>query len=108
LNFDPTALGNLRIRLSESLTGAALQINANQAARGRLGIALALPPGQTLPPGRRQLAIVTFTPLEPGGAGASAIEFGDLPLRREAADQYAGILPAARLRLAPAMAELKR
>ncbi|GEM_PF-2203328 len=103
LNFNPAALGNPRIRLSEGLTGASLQINANQAARGRLGIALALPPGQTLPPGRRQLAIVTFTSLEPGGANVSAIEFGDLPLRREAADQYAGILPAARLSLAQAI-----
>ncbi|MDX2033175.1 MAG: S8 family serine peptidase [Blastocatellia bacterium] len=103
LNFDPAALGNPRIRLSEAPSDAALQINANQTAQGRLGIVLALPPGQTLPLGRRQLAIVTFTSHEPGGANASAIEFGDLPLRREAADQYAGILPAVRLRLAPAI-----
>jgi hypothetical protein len=100
LNFDPAALTHPRIRLSEALSGAALQLNASQAARGRLGIALALPPGQTLPPGRRQLVIVTFASLEPNGADVSAIEFGDLPVRREAADAYAGILPAARLRLA--------
>jgi subtilisin family serine protease len=103
LSFDPAALSNPRIRLSESLSGAALQLNASQAARGRLGIALALLPGQTLPPGRRQLAVVTFTSLEPGGADASAIEYSDLPLRREAADQYAGLLPASRLSLAQAI-----
>jgi hypothetical protein len=103
LSFDPAALTHPRIRLSDGLASAALQLNAKEAARGRLGIALALPPGQTLPPGRRQLAIVTFTSLEPNGADVLAIEFGDLPLRREAADQYAGILSAARLRLAPAI-----
>jgi hypothetical protein len=99
LSFDPAALTQPRIRLSEGLTGAALQFNANQASRGRLGIALALPPRQTLPPGRRQLAIVTFTPLEPGSATAPTIEFGDQPAPREVADSEANALPATALRL---------
>ncbi len=100
LNFDPALLANPRVAPGSDAQQAILYQNATQAARGRFGVALILPPGQALPAGKRQLAIVTFTLVEPGDATAPTIEFGDFPAAREVADSEANSLPVAALRLA--------
>ena len=99
LNFDPALLANPRVAPGGDAQQAMLYQNATQAARGRLGLALILSPGQALSAGRRQLAIVTFTLVEPNGATAPTIEFGDFPAAREVADSKATSLPATALRL---------
>jgi hypothetical protein len=99
LNFDPALLANPRVAPGNDAQQAMLYQNATQAARGRLGLALILSPGQALSAGRRQLAIVTFTLVEPNGATAPTIEFGDFPAAREVADAEANSLPVAALRL---------
>lgn len=96
LSFDPSALRDPQIRLSRNLAGAAIQVNDRYAAQGRFGVVLILPPGHTLPPGNRQLAIVTFTQTK---TAASPIEFGDYPVPREAANAEAEALPVSALRL---------
>ncbi|MGH9854281.1 MAG: hypothetical protein ACREBD_30930, partial [Blastocatellia bacterium] len=100
LNFDPALLANPRAAPGGDAQQAILYQNATQAARGRFGGALILPPGQRLPAGKRQVAIVTFTLVEPGGETAPTIEFGDFPAAREVADAEANSLPVAALRLA--------
>ena len=99
LSFDPSALRDPRIRLIGNPAGAAIQVNDRYAAQGRLGVALILPPGQMLPAGNRQLAIVTFAPVEAAKASAIRIEFGDYPVPREAANAEADALPVKGLRL---------
>ncbi len=93
LNFNPAILGNPRAALGGGATGATLNANANQAAQGRFGLALALPSGQTFAAGARQLVVVTFAVASGAAAGATPLAFGDQPVAREVAAANATILP---------------
>jgi uncharacterized protein (TIGR03437 family) len=73
-------------------SGAALNINASQSERGRVGIALALPAGQRLAAGRRQIVVITFAEVSQGGTNSLAIRFGDHPIAREMVDASANAL----------------
>jgi len=94
LNFNPAILGNPRAALGGGATGATLNANINQAAQGRVGVAVALPSGQVFAAGARRLAVVTFTVASATAAGATPIAFGDQPVAREVASATASILPA--------------
>ncbi len=96
LNFDPAQWRFVSAEIGRDAAGAALYVNSSQAGRGRIGFALALPAGASLPVGARQIVIARFQSLS--GGGASTIEFGDLPVRREAVDARANSLPATFMR----------
>ena len=94
LVFDPTRFRFVSARAGDGARGASLNVNDRQAARGRLGFALALPAGQTLAAGPQQVVVVTLAPLSGGGAVA-AVGFGDLPIAREVVDAEARVLTSA-------------
>src|SRR5262249_55824660 len=51
VNFDPAQLRFVSAVAGKDASGATLNVNSSQAANGRLGLALALPAGQTIQPG---------------------------------------------------------
>jgi hypothetical protein len=75
--------------------GAALNLNLNGAASGRVGVALALPPGQTLGAGRRQVVALRFAAVSGRIGKPGPISFTDQPVARELLDVEANPLPAA-------------
>jgi uncharacterized protein (TIGR03437 family) len=85
LNFDPGALTFDSASVGYGADGALLNVNADQTADGRLGIALALPAGQTLRAGKQTIVTLRFNALSGDGA-ATTISFGDAPIRRQLAD----------------------
>jgi N-acetylneuraminic acid mutarotase len=94
LSFDPA-----RWRVSAAVAGhdlksARLLLNTMGANGGRVGVALALPPGESLSAGGRQLATITFVSLSPSGAEFDPAGFSDEPVAREVADGEANLLPA--------------
>jgi hypothetical protein len=92
LDFDPAQLQFVPAALGEGAVGATLNVNASQASRGRLGLALAMPTGQTIAAGQRRIAVLTFA-AAPGVSATTAISFGDLPVAREVSDVNARSLP---------------
>jgi len=95
LNFDPAVLSDPVVVLGSGAAGATLGFNAGQAASGNLGIAIALPSGQTFAVGQQQIATVIFTVASSAPAGPSQIAFGDSPVARAVFDASAVSLTAA-------------
>jgi hypothetical protein len=91
LDFDPAKAAFIAAAPGSHAVGAALNVNATQAATGKLGIALALATGQSLSPGTNHLLTVTFKPL-PGVVGAFQPAFGDVPVPRQTSDAAAAEL----------------
>ncbi len=94
LNFDPAQLQFVSAAAGRGVTGALFNVNSSQAAGGRVGLVLALPAGQAIAAGSRQIAVVTFDAPSSGNAASTRISFGDQPLRREISDARANLLPA--------------
>ncbi len=92
LNFNQVVFSNPVVTLGSGVAGAILNVNTNQAADGRVGIALALPPSQSLSAGVRLLVTITFNILPNAPAGISALNFSDLPIAREVVDTNANTL----------------
>ena len=86
LRFDSTLLGNPQVTFGSDAATAALNVNASQAAQGRLGVRVNLPQGQKFNAGARQIAKVTFAIKQTSGAGTSVIEFSDEPVVRGLTD----------------------
>ncbi len=93
LNFDPARLQFVTAAVGSGASGAALNINTNQAATGRLGLAIALPAGQTFAAGTRQLLVVTLAAAA-NAAGTTAVALGNQPVSREVVDAAAHGLTA--------------
>jgi len=93
LDFNPAQLQFVSAALLRGASGATLNVNTGEAARGRLGVALALPAGQTIVAGQRRIVVLTFT-AAPGVSATTPIGFGDLPVMREVSDVDARALPA--------------
>jgi hypothetical protein len=91
LLFDPEALTYTGASLGSSAGGATLNVNAREAAGGRLGVVLALPVGSRFAAGSKELLQVSFRPAE---AGNYNVTVGDLPVPREVSDETAIELPA--------------
>ncbi len=88
LSFDPAQLGFGGVLPGEDTAGAYLAVNTNQAAAGRIGVVLALPPGTTLAPGTREVANVIWTAR--GAAPATAtVAFSNQPVPHETSDVLA-------------------
>jgi hypothetical protein len=93
LAFDPAKLAFTGAVLAGSVNGATLNVNPNKIAQGQLGIALALPPGQTFAVGAEQLINVSFRSVTPA-SGTAGISFSDQPVVRGVADSNASVLTA--------------
>jgi hypothetical protein len=75
-------------------SGAALNVNTNQVDAGRVGLALALPPGSTLSTGAQEVVALSFMSLG-SASGSTTVSFSDQPLLRETADALANSLDTA-------------
>ncbi|HEY8562947.1 MAG TPA: CARDB domain-containing protein [Pyrinomonadaceae bacterium] len=92
LNFDPSVLSNpANVALGNGAGGAALTVNNNQAAAGRLGIIVDRAPTDPFAAGVRQLVTVTFDVVQTNAATAN-FSFGNSPVFREVADGAANPL----------------
>ncbi len=89
LNFDPKLLSFLDAKVGDGANGASLQINSTQAARGQLGLALILSPGQRLVAGNRVLLTLRFIPNGGDSDIVTNISFSDQLLAREIVDVFA-------------------
>jgi hypothetical protein len=91
LQFDPSQWSFVSAATGRDAQGATLHVNATQAARGRIGVVLALPAGQRLQAGARQIVILRLA----ARGGRGAIEFSDYPVKREVVDAEANVTPSA-------------
>ena len=90
--FDPARLTFQQALLGDDAAGAALQVNTTQAAAGRVGFAVALPPDTAFAPGGHALLHLRFTA---HGSGATPLTFSDSPVAREVVDvNGAGLAPS--------------
>ncbi|MDQ3009873.1 MAG: hypothetical protein M3X11_04125, partial [Acidobacteriota bacterium] len=94
LSFDPAQLSFVSAVAGSGATGSSLNVNTNQAANGRVGIALAMPANQTLAAGTKQLLVVTFAALTGGSGATTTVAIGDQPVGREIVDAAANSLNA--------------
>ena len=86
LEFDPAILGTPQAQLGADASNAQLLINDIVVATGRLGLAIALPAGQTFATGDREIVVVSFAVDSNTSADSTRIEFGDQPVAREVVD----------------------
>jgi hypothetical protein len=94
LNFDPTQLRFVSAAVGNEASGAMLNVNTSRLSHGQLGLALALPAGQHIATGLRQIVVLTFAAAPNSNGAMAAIGFGDRPVRREVSDVNARALPA--------------
>ncbi|MBS1807004.1 MAG: hypothetical protein JST84_02300 [Acidobacteria bacterium] len=95
LNYDARLLRFLDATAGEGAGGANISINRTELATGRVGLALAMPVGQSIVAGTRTVLNVRFMPLAGDGETTTQISFGDSLVPRELANAYAQGLPAA-------------
>ncbi len=93
LKFDPAVLSlPANISLGANAAGATVTVNDTQAAAGRLGIIIDLPPTATFAAGDIELLKVDFTVA--AGATSTTVEFENGPVVNEVADALADTLSA--------------
>jgi len=92
LSFDPARLTYAGASLGGAANGAILNINSNQLASGKLGMALALSAGTAFAAGSDELVKVTFR--ASSVAGNWPVAFIDQPIHREVSDVAAVTLVA--------------
>ena len=93
LDFDPARLAYQSASLADGVTGVTLQINAQEAGQGRLGVLLGQSAGQTFAAGSRSLVQVRLVALGTPAA-ETPLAFGDLPVFREVVNATADPLAA--------------
>jgi RHS repeat-associated protein len=89
LTFDPARWQFERVELTGASEGAELLVNASGMGQGRVGVALALPPGSAWPTGMNTVATLHFL-----GQGSVALSWADRPIARELIDTEARSLEA--------------
>jgi hypothetical protein len=94
LNFDPTQMTFVSAALANPAAGTVLNVNDQQAAAGKLGIAVALPAGNNFAAGAQQIVALNFAVATTAGNRAN-LTFGDAPVRREISDSTANVVEAA-------------
>ena len=94
LNFDPTKLTYVSTALGSGASGSTLLTNAAQAASGKLGVILALPPNQTFAAGTQEMVEVTFMTAVRTNDVSTTVSFGDIPIVRELSDASGNVLAA--------------
>jgi hypothetical protein len=90
LNFDQTKLSNPIVAKGADTQTATLIPNTTQA--GRAGVVLAMPFGQSIAAGTRQIVTITFNVAPNASGGLTPLTFGDTPTFREVSDVNAGVL----------------
>jgi hypothetical protein len=93
LAFDSARLQFLGAARAAAMSNAVLNLNTNQAAAGKLGVALALPAGASLGAGTMEAVLLTFGAAS-NASGMAPISFSDQPIHREVSDALANTLPA--------------
>jgi len=92
VTFDPAKLTFIAPAiLGSDAAGVVLNVNANQLASGRLGIAMAQPAGSAFAAGTRHLVTLNFN-VAVNASGSTTIGFGDQPIPREISDPDVNIL----------------
>lgn len=93
LVFDPSVVSFSGVTTVNGATDAALDVNANDAANGRVGFALALSAGKSFSAGNYNILKIQFQALPVSAASTTFVGFGDGPVVREAADVNAVVVP---------------
>jgi hypothetical protein len=89
LNFETNLLTFVSASLGRGASNALLNLNRNDLSRGRVGLALALPTGQTLAAGQQLIAEVCFRAAESAESVSTSVTIVDLPIGREVVDAFA-------------------
>ena len=92
VGFDPAILTFKNATLGRDASGATLIPNGRDSTNGRVGLALALPAGQSFAAGVRQLVLVNFSINPNTSATSTPIEFKDQPIAREVVDVNGNVL----------------
>jgi len=92
LNYDAAKLSNPIVAKGADTQSATLITNTGTA--GKIGIVLAMPAGQIVPAGARQLVTLQFTVAVNAPGGLVPLTFGDTPVLREVSDTNANVLQA--------------
>jgi subtilisin-like proprotein convertase family protein len=87
LSFNPQEWRFIAARAGSGAGQATVLVNSSEAAQGRIGVALALPSGQTFRAGNNEAMILQFAPL--GRALPLNVQFSDLPIITTAVDSNA-------------------
>ncbi|MBL8205911.1 MAG: hypothetical protein JNM09_16875 [Blastocatellia bacterium] len=95
LNYDPSLLSFADAIIGDGTTGATLSINRSEIGQGRIGIAVALPVGQSIVAGTRSVLNVRWIPTAGESNVTTNIRFGDQIVGREMSDAFAQSLPQA-------------
>ncbi|HLE61608.1 MAG TPA: DUF4214 domain-containing protein, partial [Pyrinomonadaceae bacterium] len=82
LMFDPEKFSFTSAVTGRDAQAGVLQINRASTSKGRVGIVLALPAGQSFPAGTSQVAVVKFAGLK-SAKDHMVLTFADLPISRE-------------------------
>jgi hypothetical protein len=94
VSFDPSVWELVDANAGKYINGATLILNESQVQKGRLGVALALPPGESVASGWRPLVDITFRRVGRSLERAPMIQFsGDEPVRREVIDVSGNPVP---------------
>jgi DNA/RNA endonuclease YhcR with UshA esterase domain len=91
LNYDGSKLSAPLVGLGSELQTANMFTNTLQ--NGKVGIVLALPTGQNLTAGTKQLVTIRFDVSPTAGGGQTALTFADNPVFREVVNANADVLP---------------
>lgn len=86
ISFDPALLHFVSASLGSDASGALLNVNASQAASGRIGMTIALSPGQQMAAGLRSLVVLNFSAARGGNTAMTSLSFGDQPIKSQVAD----------------------
>lgn len=91
LNYDSTKLNNPLVLLGTGVAGATLIPNTQQT--GKVGVVIALPSGQTIQPGTKQIITILFDVPAATSAAQTALTFSDAPVVRQAINANAENVP---------------
>lgn len=92
LSFNTNVLSYVTNSLGSNAAGGTLNVNTNQLADGRLGIALSLPIGTTFAAGTQDVVKLRFA-VPTAATGSTVLVFTDQPVLREISDLFANELP---------------
>ena len=85
LVFDPAVLGSPSVAPGADAEAAVLTTDASRIADGHLGVSLALPSGQALDRGDRELTVISFTVAPGGTRRLTSVRCDDQPVARQIA-----------------------
>jgi hypothetical protein len=91
LSFDPTNFTYTGLVLGHNASGATLDVNATQAASGKVACVLALGTGSSFTQGTNEVLKLSLRPATTA-AGSYQVTLNDLPVLRETADATANTL----------------